>query len=71
MHPALWGDFTWRITGKDPQGGLTKEGGWQNNRGGAVHPKIRFVEDIFEELDAPGEWFHDAANKMLYFYMHY
>src|SRR5258706_507990 len=36
MHPALWGDFTWRITGKDPQGGLTKEGGWQNNRGGAV-----------------------------------
>ena len=20
MHPALWGDFTWRITGKDPQG---------------------------------------------------
>ena len=21
MHPALWGDFTWRITGKDLQGG--------------------------------------------------
>lgn len=68
MHPALWGDFTWRITGKDPQGGVTKEGGWQNNRGGAVHRTIRFVENIFEELDAPGEWFLEAKTHTLYFY---
>jgi hypothetical protein len=68
MHPALWGDFTWRITGKDPQGGLTKEGGWQNNRGGAVHQRIRFVESIFEELDAPGEWFLNTKTHRLYFY---
>ena len=68
MHPALWGDFTWRITGKDDQGGVTMEGGWQNNRGGAVHQKIRFVENIFEELDAPGEWFLDAKTHTLYFY---
>jgi hypothetical protein len=68
MHPALWGDFTWRITGKDAQGEVIKEGGWQNNRGGAVHPKIRFVENIFEELDAPGEWFLDDRTHTLYFY---
>jgi len=68
MHPALWGDFTWLITGKDPQGGLTKEGGWQNNRGGAAHQKIRFVENIFEELDAPGEWFLNTKTHTLYFY---
>ena len=68
MHPALWGDFTWRITGKDAQGGVTKEGGWQNNRGGAVHQEIRFVENIFEELDAPGEWFLNAKTHVLYFY---
>src|SRR3989442_3732780 len=68
MHPALWGDFTWRITGKDPQGELTKEGGWQNNRGGAIHQKIRFVENIFEELDAPGEWFLNTKTHRLYFY---
>ena len=37
MHPALWGGFTWRITGKDANGEITKEGGWQNNRGGAAH----------------------------------
>ena len=67
MHPALWGDFTWRITGKDMQGGLAMEGGWQNNRGGAAHKKIRFVENIFEELDAPGEWFLNAKTHILYF----
>jgi hypothetical protein len=68
MHPALWGDFTWVITGKDAQGEVTKEGGWQNNRGGAAHEKIRFVENIFEELDAPGEWFLNPKTHMLYLY---
>ncbi len=66
MHPYMWGDFTWRITGKDAQGKLTLEGGWQNNRGAAEHRTIRFVENIFEELDAPGEWFLDAKTHTLY-----
>lgn len=68
MHPALWGDFTWRITGRDANGVVTREGGWQNNRGGAIHRTIRFVENIFEELDAPGEWFLDAKTHTLYFH---
>jgi hypothetical protein len=68
MHPALWGDFTWRITGKDPSGQVQLEGGWQNNRGAAAHETIRFVENIFEELDAPGEWFLDAKTHTLYFH---
>jgi hypothetical protein len=68
MHPALWGDFTWLITGKDAQGNLTMEGGWQNNRGAAASPAIRFVENIFEELDAPGEWFLNTKTHTLYFY---
>jgi hypothetical protein len=68
MHPSLWGDFTWVITGKDAKGEITKEGGWQNNRGGAIHPKIRFVENIFEELDAPGEWFLNRKTHVLYYY---
>ena len=68
MHPALWGDFTWRITGKGTNNEVLKEGGWQNNRGGAVHRTIRFVENIFEELDAPREWFLNNATHTLYFY---
>jgi hypothetical protein len=68
MHPAFWGDFTWRITGKDTQGKVLLEGGWQNNRGAAAHEQVRFVENIFEELDAPGEWFLNSATHTLYFH---
>jgi hypothetical protein len=68
MHPALWGDFTWRFTGKDANGTLTKEGDWQNNRGGGINEDIQFVENIFEELDAPGEWFLNDQTHTLYFY---
>jgi hypothetical protein len=68
MHPALWGDFTWRITGKNTNGEVNLEGGWQNNRGAAAHRDVRFVENIFEELDAPGEWFLNSKTHTLYFY---
>ena len=47
---------------------MTYEGGWQNNRRMGMHDKYRFVENIFEELDAPGEWFLDAKTSTLYFY---
>jgi hypothetical protein len=69
MHPALWGDFTWCITGRDTNGNLTMVGGWQNNRGGVgPNPKIQFVENIFEELDSPGEWYLNNATHTLYYY---
>jgi len=68
MHPAEWGDYTWRITGKTPDGEVTLEGGWQNNRPAGPHPLHRFVENIFEELDAPGEWYLDRKAHILYFY---
>jgi hypothetical protein len=68
MHPSLWGDFTWRIAGKDAKGGLKLDGGWQNNRAATAHEKIRFVENVFEELDAPGEWFLDTETRTLYFH---
>lgn len=66
MHNALWGDMHWRILGKKPDGSLDFEGGWQNNRPSPMHREFRFVENVFEELDAPGEWFHDAAAGFLY-----
>jgi hypothetical protein len=79
MHPARWGDFTYLITGKTPDGKVTFEGGWQNNRPvnvgtqftetiPKVHAQFRFVENIFEELDAPGEWFLNTKSHTLYFY---
>ncbi|HTI72015.1 MAG TPA: PDZ domain-containing protein [Candidatus Limnocylindria bacterium] len=68
LHPALWGGVQWRITGKKPDGTLAMEGGTQNNRGSAIHPLYRMIENIFEELDAPGEWFHDRSASVLYYY---
>ena len=32
-----------------------------------LNEKQRFVENVFEELDAPGEWFFDKAAGMLYY----
>ena len=68
MHRAMWGDFHYVITGKDDKGNVTYEGGWQNNRRMGMHDKYRFVENVFEELDAPGEWFLNEKTRTLYFY---
>jgi hypothetical protein len=67
MHSMLWGDMHWLIKGKKADGSLDLEGGWQNNRPSAMHPVYRMVENIFEELDAPGEWFYNATAHKLYF----
>lgn len=68
MHRSDWGDFYYRITGKDDKNQLALEGGWQNNRQSGLHPDNRMVENIFEELDAPGEWFFDTEESVLYYY---
>lgn len=68
MHAHLWGDYHFRITGKKAVGTLRYEGGWQNNRRMGMHPQYRYVENIFEELDTPGEWYHDGESHTLYFY---
>jgi hypothetical protein len=67
MHSAMWGGMHYVITGKDAGGNVTYEGGWQNNRPSGMHQEYRFVENIFEELDAPGEWFLDGQTDTLYF----
>jgi hypothetical protein len=67
MHIHRWGGYHYRITGKKPDGEVAYEGGWQNNRQMGMHKDLRMVENIFEELDAPGEWFHNAKTSTLYF----
>lgn len=68
MHRAHWGGYHYRITGKNEKGEVTYEGGWQNNRQMGMHPQHRYVENIFEELDASGEWFHNAKTGTLYYF---
>jgi len=68
LHRAEWGDFHYIITGKTDNGELVTEGGWQNNRRMGMHPKYRFVENIFEELDTVNEWFYNKSTKFLYYF---
>ena len=69
LQAALWGSLHYRILGKNADGTLQLEGGWQHNRPDkGPHKDFRFVENIFEELDAPGEWFHNSKTDTLYFY---
>lgn len=68
MHSYLWGDMHWLVKGKKEDGSLDLEGGWQNNRPSPVHPRYRMVENVFEELDVPGEWYYEARENMLYYY---
>jgi hypothetical protein len=68
LHGNEWGGMHYLITGKGPDNKVAYEGGWQNNRPSGMHKEHRFVENIFEELDAPGEWFLDSKSSILYFY---
>jgi len=74
LHAAMWGSKHYEIVGVDTDGTIQFRGGWQENRGGGFDPVFRggyhkdylFVENLFEELDAPGEWYFDARTKTLY-----
>ena len=68
LHGSHWGGFSYRILGKKPDGSLNFEGGWQTNRPAPMDKKTLFVENIFEELDAPGEWYLDHKSHTLYYY---
>ncbi|SKC63536.1 Right handed beta helix region [Ohtaekwangia koreensis] len=67
LHQNEWGDFHYIITGKNNNGELVLQGGWQNNRRMGMHERHRFVENIFEELDVANEWFYDKHAKILYY----
>jgi len=66
MHVHRWGDFHYRLTGKDPEGNVIMEGGWQNNRRIGIHEEFRYVENIFEELTAEGEWYYHKEEGKLF-----
>lgn len=73
LHEGMWGSKHYRISGVE-DGSLKLQGGWQENRAGGWDPVFRggyhqkhlFVENIFEELDAPGEWYFDRKSRTLY-----
>ncbi len=66
MHGSEWGDFHFTIKDTNESGEVELEGGHQNNRPNRMHTRYRMVENIFEELDSPGEFFFDKLASKLY-----
>ncbi len=66
MHRGEWGGFHYVISGVDNQGEPEFAGGHQNNRPSGMHEKYRMVENVFEELDNPGEWYLSEEGKLYY-----
>ena len=66
MHKGEWGGFHYKVTGKDKNNILVLTGGHQNNRPSEMHETYRMVENVFEELDSPGEWFLNKNNLLFY-----
>ncbi|CAH8281500.1 hypothetical protein EV196_104231 [Mariniflexile fucanivorans] len=68
LHKGRWGGYHFQITGINEDGTAILEGGHQNNRPSTPHEEYRMVENVFEELDSPGEWFLDKENSKLYYW---
>jgi len=68
MHRGEWGGFHYTVDGVNNKGKVELSGGHQNNRPSPMHEEYRMVENVFEELDAPGEWYFDNSNSTLYVY---
>ncbi|MFJ6568917.1 right-handed parallel beta-helix repeat-containing protein [Streptomyces sp. NPDC091292] len=67
LHHGMWGGNSFKVTGVDAAGNPTLTWVGDNNRGSGLHSTYRMVENVFEELDAPGEWFYDKPAGKLYF----
>lgn len=63
FQPGLWGGWSFQMTGVNESldALLLGYGGYQEARGGGFTKNNHFfVENIYEELDSPSEWFFDA-----------
>lgn len=66
LHPSRWGSVDQAILGKRPDGTLILGEPTGINRIAPPSPDKRYVENIIEELDAPGEWYADFREGWLY-----
>ena len=67
LHCSLWGGESYKISGVS-NGNVQLSWVGDNNRGDCINNSILLVENVFEELDAPGEWFYDSGAGKVYFY---
>jgi hypothetical protein len=71
---CYWGNLQWRVKHIDwdahhiwfGQGGQQMGAKWFDNPCGVSEWSHFYIENVFEELDAPGEWYLDTAAGVLY-----
>jgi hypothetical protein len=68
FHESYWGDWAWELQSADAASGRVafSRGGFQEARGAGKGDAL-YYENLRAELDAPGEWFVDAAAATLFF----
>ena len=66
LHGNGWGGVQVPILSKKADGSLVYGAQVGNNRAMPPSATARHVENVLEELDAPGEWFHDRKQGWLY-----
>jgi hypothetical protein len=70
-HPKHWASRMYNVSdyafAKGSGAFSFNRGGWQDARGSSDAGDL-YVENIEEELDAPGEWFFDPRTSSLFFY---
>jgi len=76
FQAAYWGNLQWKIKGIDfasnsiwfGEGGQQMGAKWSSNPGVLNQKSLFFIDNVWEELDAPGEWFLDKKKSILYYY---
>jgi hypothetical protein len=76
FQEAYWGNLQWRLKGIDHEkhsiwfgeGGQQIGAKWDKNPARVGGRSRYFIENVFEELDSPGEWFLDKRTNILYYY---
>jgi len=76
FQAAYWGNLHWKIKGIDfgnnsiwfGDGGQQIGAKWSKNPAVLNQKSLFFIDNVFEELDAPGEWFLDKKKNLLYYY---
>jgi hypothetical protein len=76
FQEAYWGNLQWRLRGIDRdahvlwfgEGGQQIGAKWDRDPAKVGKKSRYYIENVFEELDAPGEWYLDGNRNVLYYY---
>lgn len=68
IHYDWWGNWQWKVANLTGSTITFGDGGWQDAHGGPVSHNYFYVENMWSELDRPGEWYMDQRTRKLYYW---